>query len=117
MSAVTDPNRIRKDDLGNPDVCMVAYYHDLFDEKEEYDIVCKECREGKRGCVACKKQLAKNISERLKPIREKREYYEAHPEIVDKILIEGTKKARRKAKETMKNVKRAMKLDYFEGEE
>ncbi len=117
MSAVTDPNRIRKDDLGNPDVCMVAYYHDLFDEKEEYDIVCKECREGKRGCVACKKQLAKNISERLKPIREKREYYEANPEIVDKILIEGTKKARRKAKETMKNVKRAMKLDYFEGEE
>ena len=117
MSAVTDPNRIRKDDLGNPDVCMVAYYHDLFDEKEEYDIVCKECRDGKRGCVACKKQLAKNISERLKPIREKREYYEAHPEIVDKILIEGTKKARRKAKETMKNVKRAMKLDYFEGEE
>ena len=114
MSAVTDPNRIKKDDLGNPDVCMVAYYHKLFSSKEEIDDVCKECREGKRGCVQCKKQLAKNISETLKPIREKRAYYEEHPEEVDKILIEGTKKAQKVAKETMKKVKKAMKLDYFE---
>src|SRR5699024_3194270 len=62
MSAVTDPNRIKKDDLGNPDICMVAYYHKLFSTKEEIDTVCAECRAGKRGCVACKKQLAKNIS-------------------------------------------------------
>ena len=114
MSAVTDPNRIKKDDLGNPDVCMVAYYHNLFSEKDEVKAVCEECKAGKRGCVACKKQLAKNISETLKPIREKRAYYEAHPEEVDKILIEGTKKAQQVAKETMKKVKQAMKLDYFE---
>ncbi len=114
MSAVTDPNRIRKDDLGNPDKCMVAYYHDLFTNKEDYKTVCEECRAGARGCVACKKQLAANIIETLRPIREKRSYYEAHPEIVDKILIEGTEKARKVAKETMKKVKEAMKLDYFE---
>ena len=114
MSAVTDPNRIKKDDLGNPDVCMVAYYHKLFSTKEEIDEVCKECRAGKRGCVQCKKQLAKNISETLKPIREKRAYYEEHPEVVDKILMEGTAKAQKVAKETMKKVKKAMKLDYFE---
>ena len=114
MSAVTDPNRIRKDDLGNPDVCMVAYYHKLFDEKEEYDTVCKECREGKRGCVGCKKQLSNNIIEFLRPMREKREYYEAHPEIVDEILQKGTAKAKKQAEETMKKVKKAMKLDYFE---
>ena len=113
MSAITDPNRIKKDDLGNPDICMVAYYHKLFSTKEEVEAVCKECREGKRGCVQCKKQLAKNIADELKPIREKRAYYEAHPEEVDKILIEGTKKAREVAKETMKKVKKAMKLDYF----
>ena len=112
MSAVTDPNRIKKDDLGNPDVCMVAYYHDLFSTKDEVKTVCEECRAGKRGCVACKKQLAKNISETLKPIREKRAYYEAHPEEVDKILREGTEKARKTAKETMKKVKKAMRLDY-----
>ena len=114
MSAVTDPNRIKKDDLGNPDICMVAYYHKLFSSKEEVDTVCSECKAGKRGCVACKKQLAKNIIEELRPIREKRAYYEAHPEEVDKILIEGTKKAREVAKETMKKVKKAMRLDYFE---
>ena len=114
MSAVTDPKRIKKDDLGNPDVCMVAYYHNLFTGKEDVETVCKECRAGKRGCVACKKQLAKNIIETLRPIREKRKYYEEHPEEVDKILIEGTAKAREKAKNTMKKVKKAMKLDYFE---
>ena len=114
MGAVTDPNRIKKDDLGNPDICMVAYYHKLFSSNEEIETVCKECRAGERGCVACKKQLAKNIIEYLRPIREKRAYYEQHPELVDKILREGTEKARKTAKETMKKVKKAMKLDYFE---
>ena len=114
MSAVTDPKRIKKDDKGNPDVCMVYYYHKLFSKDDEIDCICKECKAGQRGCVACKKQLAQNIIETLRPIREKRAYYEEHPEIVDKILEEGTKKAQLTAKETMKKVKKAMKLDYFE---
>ena len=97
MSAITDPNRIKKDDLGNPDVCMVAYYHKLFSSED-----------------ACKKELAHNINEFLNPIREKRKYYEENPELVDKILKEGTEKARQTAKETMRKVKKAMKLDYFE---
>ena len=113
MSAVTDPSRIKKDDPGNPDICMVAYYHNLFTKKEDVKIVCEECKAGKRGCVACKKQLATNIIEELRPIREKRAYYEAHPDEVDKILIEGTEKARAVAKETMKKVKKAMMLNYF----
>ena len=114
MGAVTDPNRIKKDDLGNPDICMVAYYHNLFSTPEECKEVCEECKAGKRGCVACKKQLAENITEYLRPMREKRAYYEAHPELVDKIIQEGTEKARKEAKIMMKKVKQAMKLDYFE---
>ncbi len=114
MGAVTDPNRIRKDDKGNPDICMVAYYHNLFTKKEDYEKVCEECKAGKRGCVACKKELAKNIIDFLQPIREKRKYYEERPELVDELLIKGTEKARKTAKETMKKIKRAMKLDYFE---
>ncbi len=114
MSAVTDPKRIRKDDKGNPDICMVAYYHNLFTPKEECKNVCEECRAGARGCVACKKQLAKNIIEFLAPMREKRKYYEERPELVDELLIKGTEKARKTAKETMKKVKKAMRLDYFE---
>ena len=113
MNAVTDPGRIKKDDLGNPDICMVSYYHKLFSSEDEIDAVCKECKEGKRGCVACKKQLANNINKTLNPIREKRSYYEKHPEEDDTILIEGTEKARQEAKRTMKKVKKAMKLDYF----
>ncbi len=114
MSAVTDPGRIKKDDPGNPNICMVSYYHNLFSTKEEVEAVCNECKAGTRGCVACKKQLAKNIIDYLAPIREKRKYYEERPELVDKILEEGTKKARQTAKETMKKVKKVMKLDYFE---
>ena len=113
MGAVTDPNRIRKDDKGNPDICMVAYYHNLFTNKEDCKKVCEECKAGARGCVACKKQLAQNIIEFLAPMREKRKYYEERPELVDKMLIEGTEKARKTAKETMKKVKKAMRLDYF----
>ena len=111
MSAYTDPNRIRKDDLGNPDNCMVSYYHNLFN-KNEYENICEECRKGQRGCVACKKELANCIIKHLEPIREKRKYYEERPELVKEILMEGTKKAQKVAKETMIKVKEAMKLDY-----
>ena len=114
MGAVTDPGRIKKDDLGNPDVCMVAYYHNLFTKPEDVKKVCEECRAGARGCVACKRELAKNIIEELRPIREKRKYYEERPELLDEILKEGTEKARKIAKETIRKVKEAMKLNYFE---
>ncbi|HJJ13179.1 MAG TPA: tryptophan--tRNA ligase [Clostridiaceae bacterium] len=112
MGALTDPSRIRKDDLGNPDVCMVAYYHELFSE-DEVKKIFEECKAGKRGCVACKKQLANNIIKKLQPIREKRKYYEERPELLEKILKDGTKKAQKIAKETMTKVKESMKLNYF----
>lgn len=114
MKAVTDPNRIKKDDPGNPDICMVAYYHNLFTKPEEVETICKECRQGCRGCVACKKQLIESINQELAPIREKRKYYEEHPELLDQILKDGTNKAREVAKSTMKEIKQAMNLDYFE---
>ena len=117
MSAITDPNRIKKDDPGNPDICMISYYHKLFSTEEECKKVCEECKEGKRGCVACKKELAKNTIEFLRPMREKREYIEPHPEIVEKVLREGTNKARQEARKTMEKIKKAMKLDYLKNDE
>lgn len=116
MSAVTDPNRVKKDDPGNPDVCMVYYYHKLFSNNNDCENICKECKLGQRGCVACKKELINSILKELEPIQEKRKYYENHPEEVDRILKEGTKKAREEAKKNMKNIKASMKLDYFEGD-
>ena len=111
MGALTDPGRIKKDDPGNPDICMVAYYHDLF-SKEEVKTVCEECKAGNRGCVACKKQLIQNIIKEFEPLRERRKYYEERPEELKKILMEGTAKAKEEAKKTIAKVKEAMKLDY-----
>ena len=112
MGAVTDPNRIKKDDPGNPDVCMVCYYHKLFSDESTCKNVCEECRAGKRGCVACKKQLIENVNKTLEPIRDKRHYYEERPKEVMDILMAGTNHAREKAEETLEKVKKSMKLDY-----
>jgi len=112
MKAITDPNKIKKDDPGNPDVCMVYYYHKLF--TKDTDTVCKECKAGSRGCVACKKELAQNIIDYLKPIQARRKYYEERPGLVDEILKEGTNAAHKRAKSTMKKVRHNMKIDYFE---
>ena len=117
MKAVTDPNRIKKDDLGNPEVCMVYSYHKLFTDEKSVFKVCEECKSGKRGCVVCKKELIKNINNEFKSIREKRKYYEENIEEVDKILLEGTKKAQLEAQKNIKDIKEAMKLNYFTGED
>ena len=111
MGALTDPARIKKDDLGHPDVCMVAYYHNLF-SKDKVKTICEECKAGTRGCVACKKQLIENIINELEPIREKRKYYEERPEELKKILMEGTEKAKEEAAKTLAKVKKAMMIDY-----
>ena len=112
MSAVTDPARIKKDDPGNPDICMVYYYHKLFSTSDECHNICEECKAGKRGCVACKKQLIESVNNTLEPIRDKRHYYEERPSEVMDILMSGTKHAREIAKQTMEKVKKSMKLDY-----
>ena len=113
MSATTDPNKIKKDDPANPEVCMVYYYHKLF-ENNDLDKICSECKKGERGCVACKKELAQKIDDYLRPMRERRKYYEQHPEEVEKILKNGTEAARNRAKKVMNRVRKNMKLDYFE---
>lgn len=112
MLAKTDPARIKKDDPGHPEVCAVYYYHNLFTDKEECKNICAECKAGKRGCVACKRQLIDSINKTLDPIREKRAYYEARPNEVKEILFSGTDRARMTAKETLREVKKAMMLDY-----
>lgn len=112
MGAVTDPSKIKKDDPANPDICMVYYYHKLVNNEENLNTICSECKQGARGCVQCKKELIASLNEFLKPIQEKRKFYEEHPEEVDKILEKGTKDAEEKAIDTMNKVRKAMKIDY-----
>ena len=112
MGAVTDPSKIKKDDPANPDICMVYYYHKLVNNEDNLNTICSECKKGSRGCVQCKKELIEAMNNFLKPIQEKRKFYEDNPEEVDKILEKGTKEAKEKAEETMKEVKKAMRIDY-----
>lgn len=112
MSAVTDPNKIKKDDPANPEVCMVYYYHKLLNNKN-LSTVCSECKSGARGCVGCKKELIEEIFNFLKPIQEKRKYYEERPEEVERILKEGTEAARTRSREVMMRVRKNMKLYDF----
>jgi tryptophanyl-tRNA synthetase len=107
--AVTDPNKIRKGDPGNPDICLIFSYHKKFnpDEVQEID---KHCRSGALGCVDCKMKCASKISEVLAPIIEKRKYYENNIKIVQDILDDGEKRAKKTALATIEEVRTKMKL-------
>ena len=113
MEAKTDPQKIHKDDPANPEICMVHYYHKLV-SKDNSETITAECKAGARGCINCKKELAKNLVGFLKPIKEKRRYYEENPDKVDEILKSGTEVAKKKAEETMTKVKKAIKINYFD---
>ena len=107
--AVTDPNKIRKGDPGNPDICLIFAYHKKFNpgEIEEIDA---GCRSGALGCFDCKMNCASKISSFLEPIIEKRKYYENNLPLIKDILADGELKAKKIAVTTMKEVHEKMKL-------
>ena len=108
-TAFTDPKKLRKDDPGNPDGCVVFAYHRAFHPAGAAQIE-RDCRAGALGCVADKRELAGIVARSLEPIREKRKELEAHPERVREALRYGEEKARAMAVETMRQVREAMKL-------
>lgn len=111
MTAITDRNRMRKDDPGHPDECEVAFkYWQVFGTDEQVQQVRCECEKGLRGCADCKRQLAQVINKKMAPIREKRAYYEQHPEVVHNIIKEGSEKARVEAKKVLKEVRKLVKM-------
>ncbi len=112
MGALTDTNKIRRDDKANPEKCMVYYYHKLVNTEENVNKVCGECKKGERGCVQCKKELIEAMNKFLSDFRTRRKVYEENPSLVDEILNQGTQIAKKVAKEQIKNVKKAMMLDY-----
>ncbi len=107
--AVTDPQKIRRNDPGRPEICLVYTYHQKFNAGEAPEIE-SGCRSGALGCVDCKRRCAARIVETLAPIREKRAFYETRPDEVTAILADGETKARARAQATMKEVQSAMKL-------
>lgn len=111
MRAVTDPSRIRKDDLGHTDKCEVAFkYWQIFGDSATVSTVKCECEKGARGCADCKKQLAAVINAQFAPIREKRKYYENHLDEVIKVIEDGSQKARIEAQKVLKEVRKLVKI-------
>jgi len=114
MTMFTDPNRLRRKDPGNPDICNLFQFHKLFSDEATIARVDHECRTAQIGCVDDKKLLAEIMIEQLRPIREKREQIDANPSYVWDVLREGNRKARERAAETLELVRAAMKIDYPE---
>jgi len=108
-TAVTDPLKVKKNDPGRPEICLVFTYHQKFNAPESPQIDA-DCRSGALGCVECKMRVATRIAEKLAPIREKRTYYESHIDEVKNILTDGEARARHRAQETMAEVHQAMSL-------
>ncbi|MEE8637686.1 MAG: tryptophan--tRNA ligase [Candidatus Margulisiibacteriota bacterium] len=106
-SMITDPARVKKEDKGHPEVCAVYAFYNVF-AKDRTDTVSIECREAKRGCVECKKELAKVLIDYLAPVHKKRKIFEKDPKKLEKILAEGAEKARKVASQTLREAKQAM---------
>ena len=116
MSMYTDPKRIHPTDLGTVEGNPVFIYLDAFAAESNKTQVTKykeQYRKGQVGDIEVKKYLAQVLNNFLDPIRQRRDKFEKEPELVDRILKEGTEKAKKEAQKTLAEVKKAMKLDYF----
>lgn len=123
MSMYTDPNHVRVEDPGNVEENAVFTYLDAFVKEDSFskylpeyknlDELKDHYRKGGLGDVVVKKFLYSVLEEVLVPIREKRKYYESHMDEVDKILVEGSIKAREVAKDTLNKVRDAIGVNYF----
>ena len=115
----TDPQRQRRTDKGNPDVCPVYDWHKLFSPRNssgEYSAEGKAtlewaangCRTAGIGCIECKAKMADHLIEWIAPVRERRLEYEKHPKRVLEVIDDGSKRARVEAQKTIGRVREAV---------
>jgi tryptophanyl-tRNA synthetase len=107
---VTDPARIKKTDVGNPELSPVYQLHKIFSSKEEQEEVAEGCRTAGIGCIDCKKVLIRNVFRIMEPIWTKRNELLNSPDILLDIVNTGTEKAGKVAAETMRMVRETMGL-------
>jgi tryptophanyl-tRNA synthetase len=110
MSMVTDPQRQRRSDPGNPDVCNVFSFHKIFSSAEEVASINVECRKAGIGCVDCKKRMAQNLNAYFEPLRTRRNALAEKPDYIWDVLHDGGKRARAIAQQTMEEVRSAIGL-------
>jgi len=113
MRMYTDPTRLRATDPGHVEGNPVFQYHDAFnDNQAEVDELKERYINGKVGDVEVKKKLAAALNRFLTPIRDRRKQIESHPERIEEILRDGSAKAQKEARETMRLTREAMKLKF-----
>lgn len=110
MTAITDPARKRREDPGDPAVCLIYDYHKLHSKKATLERVARECRAAEIGCVEDKKMIAETLVGFLKPIQERRADLLGDPTRLEALLQEGAVKARRVAEKTMVRIRKAMQV-------
>jgi len=110
MRMITDPQRARKADPGNPDVCNVFSFHEIYSEKDLVSRINRDCRVAEIGCVECKRAMAENLKKGLAPIKARRRELEADVRHVDDIIREGNERARSIAAKTMETVREVVKI-------
>ncbi len=106
---VTDPARLRRDDLGHPEVCSVFSIHKIF-TTPEIETIAQDCRTAKIGCTDCKQLLAASISDALAQFREDRAKMASSPGLVDDVLADGAERAGKIVRETMTEVRQRMNI-------
>jgi len=104
----TDPDRARKTDPGNPDICNVFTFHKLYSASDVVEMINHDCRTAEIGCVECKRKLAPRVVEFLAPIQKRRQYFEKHPDKIEEILDQSNNRARAIAQENLLEAREAM---------
>jgi len=108
----TDPARVRRTDPGNPDVCPVWQFHEVYSDQETRDWVQTGCRSAGIGCIDCKQPVIDAVLAELEPMQQRGREYAEQPGLVNNIIDEGCERARAVARETMDEVRQAMSLKY-----
>jgi tryptophanyl-tRNA synthetase len=106
----TDPARVRRTDVGDPDKCPVFSLHQVYSDEPTRQWAATGCRSAGIGCLECKKPLIDKVVADATAMRARAQEYEDNPELVRNILSEGAEKAREAARETLDEVRRAMHL-------
>jgi tryptophanyl-tRNA synthetase len=107
---ITDPQRIKKSDPGDPKVCNVFSFHEIYSPTDVVTRIDNECRTAAIGCVECKKIMARHLIEAMLPIRQKRKELESDLSRVKKIIALGNDHAKSIARETMQEVRDVIKI-------
>lgn len=108
----TDPARIRRTDPGDPAKCPVWQLHQVYSDQSTQDWAQNGCKTAGIGCIECKGPVIDGVLAELKPIQERAAQYAEDPSLVKNIVAEGCEKARKLARETMRDVRDAMGLNY-----